>query len=631
MFCENCGNKLEDNVKVCPVCGTEVEFEDDIEEVAESAATTETAAPQPAVAPQPEMPNYGGNKTNKGGLPKKLLAGIGIAVAAVVVVAAGVAFGGPAIMRTLAPEKAYRNAEKQYLEKMVEDLMVSYDNGIDKMLNYDNTGAEIEATLTFGETLAELIDDYAKIELGEKTEVGLKLGYATKDNKYLLNGALLWGSKTLLAPEIVMDMEEEELYATVPELSKTTMLFDMGDLNMDDFSEMTVESQEVFERLSKAYPKSKTLQNMMSSYIKVALDAVEDDMIKHAKKDLKVGKVKQSCTAYTITMDGEELAQVGIAFLEAMKDDERIEELLVEFLDALDEKELDADDVYDELIEGIEYAIEDLESFDDDVEFEMVVYVGSDGDIYGREISIEGTDTYVHEYYDWYSDSYVEETEVNEFSGFFNILAPERGGKWALEVEFGEDDETYFEVAGEGELSGDKRSGTLEITIDEEDSVEFKLENVCVENLLRGELSGSIIYEVGGLLEEIIDEYGDYGYYYASASLPGILLLLEENVDADMETAAIQIDLDGNLDKFSAKLSLILEEKEFIGLAASVTTTSGDSIKIPSKAMEISDEDDLMDWVEEIAFDEVLEELEKKGLPEDIVDMLDGVIELYLD
>lgn len=629
MFCENCGTRLDDNARVCPACGTAVEVEE--VEVTESVAPTQSVAAVTSATveiPQPVMETYQENN-NKGGFPKKLFTGIAVAIVAVVVVAAGAAFAGPAVMRALAPEKAYRNAEKKYLEKMVEDALVSYDNGVDKLVNYKNSGTELEATISLGESAVELIDEYAKVELDPKTSVGVQFGVNKDNSNYLLKGALLWGSKALLSPEIVIDSEEEAVYATIPELDKNTLAFDMGDIDMDGFADMTTELEEVMERLSKAYPKSSTLQSMVSSYIDAALDAIEDDMIEHSKTELRIGGAKQKCTEYTITMTGEEFAQVGIAFLEAMQEDERVEELIVEFFDAVDEKDLDGGDIYDALDEEIKYLIDYLEEFEEDLEIEMIVYMGSDGDIYGREINV------VYSYYnDWYEETFEEEY-------YISMLAPESGKNWGFELVAGEVDddgeETYFEIYGEGTLSGDKRSGTLELVVEDESILELQLKDFCAENLLRGEISGTIVYAIGADIAEAIDAMNEtydaygYGYSYAMVSVPGWLTLLDEYTDLDIETAELQIELNGTLDKLSAKISLAVEEQEFFSVAASAATTSGESVKAPSKALEITDEEDLMDWFEEIAFDEVLEQFEKKGLPEDLVDMLDGLVELYLD
>lgn len=611
MFCENCGNQLDDNAKVCPVCGTPVE-----EEFATASNETvqvpqQGVAPSPMVTPPPVPTATAATEENAQkafGLPKKVLVGIAGVVGALVIAAGGVAFAGP-ISRALAPEKAYRNAEQEYLESMVEDLMVSYDNGIKNLTNYNNTGAEIEVSASLGETVVELIDELARIDLGENAEVGLKLGAAIKENKYLVNGSLLWGSKALLAPEVVANLEESELYVTIPELDKKALLFDLEDLTGEDLSDVTEEGYEIMERLSKAYPKSKTLQSMISSYLKAALAAIEDDMIEHTKKELKVGGVKQKCTQYTITMDAEELAQVGIAFLEAMQEDERIEELLVTFVDAM-EADIDGDDVFNELEEEIEYLIEDLERVGDvDVEFEMVVYVGSDGDIYGREITL--------------SDNYDNEI-------FLSLLAPESGSKWAFELEVGEDKNTLVELSAEGKLSGEKRSGELECTIDGIDIGVLQLKDVCVENILRGEFSGTLSYALEGIpvlgrLERELD--------YIVDDLPSGVDDIVEDLVHELDTAVIEISLDSTLEKANATISLKIGEdkpEELVALSLGAANTSGQSVKIPSNVVEIGDEDDLMDWVEELDFDALLTQLEKKGLPEDILDLLETLVE-YID
>ena len=639
MFCENCGKELENDVKVCPACGAAVEDEVEVDtsEVTQEMPQQEMAATEVAQEmPQQEMaatevtqeipqqqayPNMDNGK-KPSGFKNKLMAGVAIAVAAVVVVTAGVAFAKP-ITRALVPEKAYRNAEKQYLENIVEDLLVSYDKGIDNLKKYDDTGAEIELSLSAGESVLQLIDELSNIELEKNTKIGLKVDYGVKENRYLLSGSLLWGTKSLFTPKVIVDAEESEMYLTVPELDKHALLFDIKDLTGEDISDYTKDYRELMGRLSEVYPKSKMLQKMMSSYLEAALEAIEDDNIEHSKTELKAGKVKQKCTEYKITLDAEELAQVGIAFLEAMLEDERVEELMVAFVDAIDEKGFDGDDAYKAFEEEVEWLIDELENAEDaDMEIEMLVYLGSDGEIYGREIKVEGTEVY----YDWYTDSYKDYTE--EYSWEVSMLTPESGKQWALELEYSEDDITYFELNGEGTKSGKKRSGELKGEVYGADIGVLQLKDVCVENALRGELSGTFTYLLGELsaVNAMESELKDL-----AEDLPNGVDDIVEDIAKELDSAVIKLTTDCTPEKGNATVSVMLGEEELLSCTAKAVTSSGEKVKIPSDAVDISDEDDLLEWAEDIAFDEVLKQLEKKGLPEDLVDILDELIELYLD
>lgn len=614
MFCTNCGKELENETKVCPACGTAVEEAEEVTSVeTQEVPQQEPAAPEGTIAEK---------LTKKAaGLSKKAMVGIVSVVAALAVVAGGVAFAGP-ISRALAPEKAYRKAEQKHLESVVEDLLVCYDNGIDELVKYKNTGESLEVSVSAGETVLQLIEELTDVELGESAKLGVKLGVETKEDDYKVTGNLLWGGKALLSPEIILDTDQSALYVRVPEVDKNTLLFALEDWTEEDICAVLIENNEMLESLSKAYPKSKMLQGMFSSYLEAALDAIEDDRIKHSKTELKAGKVKQKCTKYTVTMDAEELAQVAIAFLEAIQEDERMKEIVTTFVDATAEEDYSGDDAYAELEEGIDYLIdyfkEEFESTETEVK--MVAYVGSDGEIYGREIEVEGS----YEEYDWWYDSY----EKVPYEWNITMLAPENGSQWGLELEISDAEYTYLEVSGEGKLSGDKRNGELEVIVDDVELGVLQLKDVRVASALRGELSGTVSYALGEL--DGIDELEEELEYLAD-ELPNGADDIVEDIAAELDTAVIEVSLDGTLEKASATVSLKLGKEELVGFSMATETTGGGGVKIPSKAVEITNEEDLLDWAEGIEFEDVLIQLEKKGVPEEIVELLETLVDFYLD
>ena len=208
----------------------------------------------------------------------------------------------------------------------------------------------------------------------------------------------------------------------------------------------------------------------------------------------------------------------------------------------------------------------------------------------------------------------------------FSLLAPEKGSKWAFEFEVIDSSESLIELSGEGTMSGEKRSGTLEGEIDGVDLGVLQLKNVVIENQLRGELSGTFSYALDelGIIDELEEEFEYIAKRYDSV----------EKILDEIDTAVIEVSVDSTQDKASVTLALKLGEKkpeELIAVTTNVATNSGENVKIPSNTVDITDEDDLLDWAEDLAYDDILADLEKKGVPEDSVDALEMIVDLYLD
>ena len=95
---------------------------------------------------------------------------------------------------------------------------------------------------------------------------------------------------------------------------------------------------------------------------------------------------------------------------------------------------VDAEDLYDEFIEGVEEALDNIDDFDmGDAEAVMIVYVDGEGNVIGREIEVDGMKV--------------------------TFLMPEKGSNFAMEyvIEVEEYDET-MKFKMEGALQED---GTL--------------------------------------------------------------------------------------------------------------------------------------------------------------------------
>ena len=235
----------------------------------------------------------------------------------------------------------------------------------------------------------------------------------------------------------------------------------------------------------------------------------------------------------------------------------------------IDADDFDAEDVYDEFIEEVEYALEELEYLDKDdlpeeTMLEISIYSDSNGDFAGLKV---------------YSPDY-EET-------MFEVYYVTSGSKAGFELNVYEDE---FTIVGEGKESGNKL--TAEFTVSEYDYeiLTFETKNLDLDKLNENIFKGELIFPI----------YGDLSVSVLSNS--------------------------GNNEKIDLEVALVDGNKELATIEAKGSVKTGAKISAPKGAVDVEDEDKLLEWTEE-TLKSVIKKLPKAlksaGLPEEFLEIVE--------
>ena len=129
----------------------------------------------------------------------------------------------------------------------------------------------------------------------------------------------------ILSANAVVDMDNDELYIQLPEVSPDCLWMD---LTSDDISSGM--SPGTLSAMSDM-PDMTNFSDMLTLYTNTALDSVED--VEREDDELSVEGVDQDAVLLTVTMEEEQLQDLFTGLMEAMKDDESLKEYIFWFGD----------------------------------------------------------------------------------------------------------------------------------------------------------------------------------------------------------------------------------------------------------------------------------------------------------
>ncbi len=635
MFCEECGKQIADGDKFCDQCGWKVPEAEApaVEEapvVEEAPAVEETPAAEeapaveeapvaeeaPAVEEAPvveETPVVNATpvaapieapvapvvaEAPKAEKPKKEKKGSGKAaflVIATVVIVIGllIAFNYKALANFAhktfdSPEKYYAYIEGQQVEEIVDTYMLYYDEYfVNTLFAMNDKSVEANISVEFSEDLRDLMSmsgvDFDWLEAANigmnmsMTEDGMSMGIKGGANKV-----------DLASMNILMDFADEMMYMQVPELNKTYMGADFGDADISIDEDMW----EQYDALKQYIPESKELRKLLVKYANIALGAVED--VDKSTEKVKVGDITQNSTALEVTFDSDTVQAMLEAVLEEMLEDKDLEKLFVKVMGMAEEVDypVDPDDMYDQFIETVEEALDNIEDFDmGDFEMVMIVYVDGEGNVIGREVEAEGMKV--------------------------TYLMPEKGSKF--EMEYAIEMEEYGEIIdisleGAGKKKGNKISGEFEVKYEGISFADIVVDGYDIEKAKKGESVGSFTISASKSLKKLTDS----SLSSSDAALAATIM-----------EYSLQIDMDTDLKGGTVSFTVLDGEDVFAKLTVEAKTGKGTKLSVPSDkdVLDPNDEDDMEEWVEGVDWDKFIKTLEKAEIPDDYIEELEDLID----
>jgi len=355
MFCVKCGNKIDDGARFCPVCGNVMQAQNPTtqpqqmrtiengEGVSFVPPRQQPYSMQQPVQPQqqpaqqyPDANNFqqqyqrpmkkkAPKKHNGIKLPKKK--GVLIAIAAVLVVAITLAIFNFSVITNFF-KKSFTTKEA-YLKdvniKATDEIAESIGSFIAKTEggSIEPVSAKGSIGVELGEKGISVLENYAGTSLSWLKKLDVEYELHNDDNSKIgADLSIKMNSKKIISAEIIVDIEKQEVFIKIPELSNDYIKSALPPLNdligiggvpgIDQYGYVQpgvgiiggqdIISGSAVSGILEMIPDSETAERLIKRYLEVVFESF--DNVDREGDTIEVDGVSQKADKYTIKITG---------------------------------------------------------------------------------------------------------------------------------------------------------------------------------------------------------------------------------------------------------------------------------------------------------------------------------------
>ncbi len=613
MFCIYCGKQIEDGKTMCDSCAAARNMPYD---PAEEPVYQQPAEPVPQQPAQPEAPAFtvsnpveppkSGKKPKS---PKRFPLGAVIAAVAVVGVAASVAIFWDSItgmfVRNFAkPEDYLSHVEEKEAEKQIGTLTDAYgsilgalgnftgtdvsDKVEDKVENADNVSTQTQIQVEVGDEILEMLEPMLEnsgvnMDLAWLNDIRLTLAGNTDGDLTQADMGIGLGKTTIATLSVLMDLAGGDMYMGIPELSDTYLHLVLEDYmdgaQMPDMDEV----QDILDEVVALLPAEEKLNEVLNRCYTLILENVGE--VEKTSDTIEVDGLEQKLTVLECTVTEEDILNIAVAILEDVEDDKELMESIygiAEYAYGYDEDEVD---------EGIAYALEELDAMaeeaDEDNCINLTTYIDNNDVIVGRVIEIDSADGESIEI------SYVTVWQKDEF---------------AFEADIAD----AIEITGSGSSKKDILEGEYEIEVEGQHIATLEISDYDEKAAEQGYINGTFTLTPSkDLMEMIIDQSGDMS-----------------QISSFLNIAKLSFQVEVASSEKTSQFSMRLQAggATLFGLTLSSEQGKASDIKVPD-SIEVDDQEALQEWILDMDFDVLVENMEDAGVPDEILDVVNQVLD----
>lgn len=312
-------------------------------------------------------------------------------------------------LHTSSAKNYYAWVNEENAGDLAKSIADSYSEALDKYEKGTTEKFAVEYKVSDGAKeafLTEVLGSDYKDEVDEDTQQlldivnnieQLKIGIdgSTKKNLMALNLYGELNNEELVSLDFAGDFDQMALFARIPQLSEQYLGFSFGELLEEEIDDQTT-LETIMDVLNDpaSYLSPAELEKEINRYVSVWNKSVSKVKIEK-KEEIGIGDIDVKYTVATVKIDEKTGEKIGENFMEALKDDEIIKEIVVEKLGIVDEEEyektFEEDEEEDIDIDEDEDFDLDEEDEDDKDEKEQIVsfstYIDAKGVIRGFSLS----------------------------------------------------------------------------------------------------------------------------------------------------------------------------------------------------------------------------------------------------
>lgn len=312
-------------------------------------------------------------------------------------------------LHTSSAKNYYAWVNEENAGDLAKSIADSYSEALDKYEKGTTEKFAVEYKVSDGAKeafLTEVLGSDYKDEVDEDTQQlldivnnieQLKIGIdgSTKKNLMALNLYGELNNEELVSLDFAGDFDQMALFARIPQLSEQYLGFSFGELlEKEEIDEEAFDIIKDVMNNPASYLSPSELEKEINRYVSVWNKSVSKVKVEK-KEEIGIGDIDVKYTVATVKIDEKTAEKIGENFLEALKDDEIIKEIVVEKLGIVDEEEYEKsfeDDEEEDIdIDEDEDFDLDEEDEDDKDEKEQIVsfstYIDAKGVIRGFSLS----------------------------------------------------------------------------------------------------------------------------------------------------------------------------------------------------------------------------------------------------
>lgn len=455
-------------------------------------------------------------------------------------------------------------------------------------------GYSMDMTFTFGEDMmnniaALLVQQGLDDDVSWFESLGIAMEVLYDETLVETNVEAKLNDTGIIRMECIVDLVNAFAYMRVPELNDEYLGAAMYmDMEMESFVQIYSQLPELMEEYGdvvEALPSEKALNTLLNRYVDIVKDAMAEPAT--STEELSFGDITQSVTATTYTITRTDFLNIVEAVLVTAKSDAELEKILDEFMVWMNEKAAQEDpdwvavDAHAEMIAAIEESLPEIEDIREGLEsgeeedldmLTFTVYTADEKQVGFALVENNGWDTMT---------MYAYSLEDNGDTAFVLDV----GGQ--------------FNFSGTGTTDGGEASGEYAVIVEGVEMLYLTVKDFDTKALEKGQLKGTLQLH---LSEDMLYEMG----------------LSAETV--------IELVMDMGGEKATMHVNLYNADGLIVGIKMVTQMLSG-SIKVPGSYADMEDSSAMENWASGMSFDQILRNLRSAGVPSELTDLLEQVIE----
>lgn len=484
----------------------------------------------------------------------------------------------------------YKSIERDNLEMIADRGAMAYDNVKYVLGDLSNKtySYNMDVRLEDGaQPYMGMLGSYTGYDFGWAGQAGITADIISDNGVYGINGRININDVDIASVNAVYSSDNREAYFGVPELSDKQAVVP-ADAGVDVKGVV-----DTIDSLFNELPEDSTVRELIVRYGTAILDSVEE--VNTEDTELAAEGISQACTAYTVELDNDTLTRMCLDVFNALKTDKDVELILTKNVDAVQKilagadasvfgdlsesmKGISGAEVYNNFISSIDELIKALEEKDGDneVQGKIVTYINSDGAITGRTIDVGDIKV-----------EYAMPLDGKDFGLEFAMYTSDTGM-----------DTPLMKVTGKGTISDGIMDCECEVSGTGMTAVAYSMKDIDLNAAAKGETKGIISYDLGSIMSE--------------AGVSG------------MEGLGVDLVMDCNREKYNTDIVIRLNSTSLATVSISCGIGAAKKLEVPAPGdtVTLNSEEEIMEWVSAMKFDEVTASLEKAGVDSKIMDVI---------